>query len=209
MHAVQIFLTLFTLFNAVSALRLKIDANGQSRCIRDFVAKDTLVVVNARSDGYYGDGQKLSVLIQDVKGNKYAFRDSMGDTFRQAFTPSSDTSFDICFTNTLQNGRSGQQSRHIELDVEIGAHARDWAAMQATEQLKPVELDIRRVDEIAEEVQKELSYLLLREERLRDTNESTNRRVKNFFVLIIFAFVGLGFWQIQYLRAYFRSKHII
>ncbi|PRT54950.1 Endoplasmic reticulum vesicle protein 25 [Wickerhamiella sorbophila] len=209
MYAIQVLLTLFTLLQAVTALKLKVEANGEARCIRDFVSKDTLVVVNARSDGFQGDGQRLSVVVKDIKGNTYGFRENMGDVFRVAFTPSFDTSFDICFTNNKQAGRGGQLSRQIDLDVDIGANARDWAAVQASEKLKPVELDLRRIDEVAEEIQKELAYLLLREERLRDTNESTNRRVKNFFVLIILAFVGLGAWQIQYLRAYFRSKHII
>ncbi len=49
-----------------------------------------------------------------------------------------------------------------------------------------------------------MGYLRAREERLRDTNESTNRRVRNFSIGIIIALVGFGLWQVAYLRSYFR-----
>ena len=44
---------------------------------------------------------------------------------------------------------------------------------------------------------------------LRDTNESTNSRVKYFGIGTTMLLVGLWGWQIMYLRAYFRSKHLI
>lgn len=95
-------------------------------------------------------------------------------------------------------------SRDVELDIDIGADAKDWAAIQATEKLKPVEAELRRVEEAIAEVVSEMEYLRLREQKLRDTNESTNSRVKYFGVGTTWLLVGLWAWQILYLRAYFR-----
>jgi hypothetical protein len=50
----------------------------------------------------------------------------------------------------------------------------------------------------------EMEYLRAREQRLRDTNESTNERVKWFAFGTMGMLVGLGAWQVVYLRAYFR-----
>lgn len=50
----------------------------------------------------------------------------------------------------------------------------------------------------------EMEYLRGREQKLRDTNESTNERVKWFAFGTMGMLVGLGAWQIVYLRAYFR-----
>lgn len=50
----------------------------------------------------------------------------------------------------------------------------------------------------------EMDYLRSREQRLRDTNESTNTRVKWFAFATMGMLVSLGVWQIVYLRAYFR-----
>jgi hypothetical protein len=81
--------------------------------------------------------------------------------------------------------------------------------VQAAEKLKPTEADLKRIEELTDEVQRELEYLKIRETRLRDTNESTNRRVKFFSIVVILALLSFGVWQIIYLRAYFKSKHII
>lgn len=94
--------------------------------------------------------------------------------------------------------------REIELDIDIGADARDWSAIQAQEKLKPVETDLRRIEEMVSEIVTELEYMRAREQKLRDTNESTNERVKWFAFGTIGMLGGLGAWQIVYLRAYFR-----
>ena len=97
----------------------------------------------------------------------------------------------------------------MELDIDIGDDARDWSAIQAGEKLKPVEGELRRLSESAQEVVDEMEYVRSREMKLRDTNESTNERVKWFAVGTMGMLVALGVWQVVYLRAYFRSKHLI
>lgn len=94
--------------------------------------------------------------------------------------------------------------RHVELDIDIGADAKDWSAVQATEKLKPVETELRRIEEMVAEIVTEMDYLRSREQKLRDTNESTNTRVKWFAFGTMGMLVALGAWQVIYLRAYFR-----
>lgn len=112
-------------------------------------------------------------------------------------------------TTYLLTGHPYGPSRSVELDVDIGADARDWSAIQAAEKLKPVEIELRRIEEVVAEVVSQMDYLRSREQKLRDTNESTNERVKWFGFSIMATLVGLGAWQVVYLRAYFRSVVII
>lgn len=100
-------------------------------------------------------------------------------------------------------------TRSVELDIDIGADAKDWSAIQAGEKLKPMEAELRRLSESAKEVTDEMDYLRSREMKLRDTNESTNERVKWFGIGMMGMMIALGVWQVIYLRAYFRSKHLI
>ena len=90
------------------------------------------------------------------------------------------------------------------MDIDIGADAKDWSAVQATEKLKPVETELRRIEEMVTEIVSEMDYLRTREQKLRDTNESTNNRVKWFAFSTMGMLVALGAWQVIYLRAYFR-----
>ncbi|SCU88929.1 LAMI_0D11826g1_1 [Lachancea mirantina] len=177
-------------------------------CIRDFVSEGQLVVVNIATDGSVGDGQVLNLVIRDSVGNEHRRKKDLAGEVRVAFTAPSSAAFDVCLENQLQiKGRS--LSRSVELDIESGSQARDWNMIQATEKLKPIEVELRRIEELTDEIVDELNYLKAREERLRDTNESTNRRVRNFSILVIVVLVSLGAWQINYLRNYFKAKHII
>lgn len=150
-----------------------------------------------------------------------------------AFTSHADAAFDVCFENILTSTREHpylppalphkiapsnhsdlvepvmNPTRHIELDIDIGADARDWSAIQAQEKLKPVELELRRVEEMVGEIVTEMDYLRMREQKLRDTNESTNERVKWFAFGTMGMLVGLGAWQVVYLRAYFRWVFLV
>lgn len=90
------------------------------------------------------------------------------------------------------------------MDIDIGADAKDWNAIQAGEKLKPIEMELRRIEEVTAEIVKEMEYLREREISLRDTNESTNERVKWFAIGTMGLLVALGAWQVIYLRAYFR-----
>lgn len=63
---------------------------------------------------------------------------------------------------------------------------------------------MRRIEEMVAEAVNEMEYLRAREQTLRDTNESTNERVKWFAFGTMGMLIGLGAWQVVYLRAYFR-----
>ncbi|EPE30685.1 hypothetical protein GLAREA_03652 [Glarea lozoyensis ATCC 20868] len=205
----------FFLLACAEALKFDIEAKSAGdksrvRCIRNFVAKDTLVVVTSTVDGYRGDGMRVDMHIKDAVGNEYGKpKDVVGEQ-RMAFTSHADSSFDVCFENHFTGGKGvANPFRHVELDIDIGADAKDWSAVQATEKLKPVETELRRIEEMVQEIVAEMDYLRSREQKLRDTNESTNNRVKWFAFSTMGMLVALGAWQVIYLRAYFRSKHLI
>lgn len=207
---------LLLLLGVASALKFDVQAHPgrenqkKERCIRNFVATDTLVVVTAIVGGTKGDGMQLNIHIRDAHGNEYGRpRDVVGES-RTVFTSHNDAAFDVCFENVYTDSkRPSPGSRSVELDVDIGADAKDWSAIQATEKLKPVEAELRRIEELTGEIVREMDYLRTREQKLRDTNESTNTRVKWFGIGTTWLLVGLWAWQIMYLRAYFRSKHLI
>ncbi|KAI1826045.1 emp24/gp25L/p24 family/GOLD-domain-containing protein [Xylaria intraflava] len=199
---------------SVNALKFDLPATSQrdgkkERCIRNFVSKDTLVVVTSIVSGSKGDGQMVNIHIRDTVGNEYGRPRDVAGEQRTVFTSHADAGFDVCFENVLQGARTHNPIRHVELDIDIGADAKDWSAIQATEKLRPVETDLRRVEEMIGEIVTEMDYLRTREQKLRDTNESTNTRVKWFGIGTTTLLIALWGWQIMYLRAYFRSKHLI
>lgn len=211
MKSIVSVLTLLLLINAVAALRFVLPAKDKNElpfCVRDFVKNGELVVVTVESPKY-ADGQQLSVVVRDAHGNEYTRIKNVLGREITTFSSHQDTALDVCFHNVANSHQDLGKTKEIDLSVAIGANARDWEQIQASEKLKPAEVQLRKIEEIVDEVDKEMNYLKMREMRLRDTNESTNRRVKFFSVGITIALLALGVWQIIYLRSYFRSKHII
>ncbi|KAK9460655.1 emp24/gp25L/p24 family/GOLD-domain-containing protein [Lipomyces oligophaga] len=197
----------------VSALKLSVAArpanSPQPRCIRNFVQKGNLVVVKVKTSGSKGDGQVLNMSIVDNLGNEYGRNKDVAGETSSVFTALEDSAFDVCFENVQQTLSAHGTEREIDLDIDIGADARDWNVVGQTEKLKPMELELRRIEENVDEIVAQMDYLRAREEKLRDTNESTNARVKFFSIGTLIALAGLSVWQITYLRQFFRSKHLI
>jgi p24 family protein delta-1 len=85
--------------------------------------------------------------------------------------------------------------------------------------LKPIEVELRRIENVITEVVHDMEYLKVREQTMRNTNESTNERVKYFAMLTSSSFwgyadlgvvlLGLSGWQIVYLRTYFKRKGML
>jgi len=49
--------------------------------------------------------------------------------------------------------------------------------------LKPIEVELRRIENVITEIVHDMEYLKVREQTMRNTNESTNDRVKGFAIL--------------------------
>ncbi|KAL6926891.1 hypothetical protein ACO0SA_003972 [Hanseniaspora valbyensis] len=192
---IPLFLT--SLFCLASGLRFDLEESREPYCIRDFASPGQLVVVDITTD------EANNIFIKDTAGNEYRKKkDIYGEVKIMVLL------LLMSVLSTL-NARSTQTTRFVELDIEIGSQARDWNKIQAVEKLKPIEVELRRIEELTDEIVDELQFLKVREERLRDTNESTNKRVKFFSISIIILLLILGAWQVSYLRNYFKSKHII
>lgn len=81
--------------------------------------------------------------------------------------------------------------------------------LAAEYKLKPVEGDYIQSEEKMRLVAAEMGTYLKSEERLRDVNESTLEMVTWLSVASIVCMVGIGVWQVYYLKGYFRTKKLI
>ncbi|EPQ52283.1 hypothetical protein GLOTRDRAFT_117691 [Gloeophyllum trabeum ATCC 11539] len=184
-----------------------------AKCIWNTVHENTLVIVTANVGP--GDKQRVDVEIVDNSATRNQYlhkRDINGET-RLAITTHAEGDVGVCFRNYLDGDVPDKErlkySRVIDLDVDIGADAVDYNAIANQESLSGLEVEMRKLEGIVQEIVDEMNYLKAREERFSQTNESTLRRVQNFSWFIIFSLLGLGAWQIFHLRAYFKRKYLI
>ncbi|KAM7230009.1 hypothetical protein CapIbe_018726 [Capra ibex] len=97
----------------------------------------------------------------------------------------------------------------VHLDIQVGEHANDYAEIAAKDTLSELQLRVRQLVEQVEQIQKEQNYQRWREERFRQTSESTNQRVLWWSILQTLILVAIGVWQMRHLKSFFEAKKLV
>uniref|UniRef100_A0A452VHH3 Transmembrane emp24 domain-containing protein 9-like n=1 Tax=Ursus maritimus TaxID=29073 RepID=A0A452VHH3_URSMA len=97
----------------------------------------------------------------------------------------------------------------IHLDMQLGEHTNDYAEFAAKDKLTQLHLRLQQLVEQVELIQKEQEYQRWREERFRQTSESTNQRVLWWSILQTLILVATGVWQMQHLKSFFKAKKLV
>jgi len=87
--------------------------------------------------------------------------------------------------------------------------AKSYEGIGDAAKLKPLEIELKRLEDLSESIVQDFAHMRQREEEMRDTNESTNSRVLYFSIFSMCCLLGLATWQVLYLRKYFKSKKLI
>jgi hypothetical protein len=108
--------------------------------------------------------------------------------------------------------------------MKHGVEAKNYEELAKAEKLKPLEVELRRLEDLSESIVQDFAYMRQREEEMRNTNgkamnillnsyyhisESTNSRVLYLSIFSMLCLLGLATWQVLYLRRYFKAKKLI
>ncbi|KHN82857.1 Transmembrane emp24 domain-containing protein 10 [Toxocara canis] len=189
-----------------SALRFYVPANGK-KCLKEEIHKN--VVVTGEYELSEGTGYTSSVRVTDTRGHTLYNREHFAEIKGKfAFTADEYDIFEICVSSHLPAGQQGQQ-REVMLQMRRGVEAKNYDAIAKAEQLKPIEVELRRLEDLSESIVQDFAYMRQREEEMRNTNESTNSRVLYLSIFSMLCLLGLAAWQVLYLRRYFKAKKLI
>lgn len=193
----------FCLFE-IDALMFHLSPN-QKKCLKEEIHKDVLVTGEYElSDA---PAQKTNLAVTDSKGHiLYSKEDAKKGKF--AFTTEEYDMFEICLESKMVGGGQGAD-REVSLDMKHGVEAKSYDDLAKAEKLKPLEVELRRLEDLSKSIVDDFAYMRKREEEMRDTNESTHSRVMYFSVFSMLCLLGLATWQVLYLRRYFKAKKLI
>lgn len=127
---------------------------------------------------------------------------------RISFTSHTPGEHVICMYSNSTAWFSGSQLR-VHLDIQVGEHAIDYANVAQKEKLTELQLRMRQLLDQAEQISKEQNYQRYREERFRQTSESTNGRVLWWSCAQTIVLVAMGFWQMRHLKSFFEAKKLV
>ncbi|XP_072481112.1 transmembrane emp24 domain-containing protein 10 [Notamacropus eugenii] len=192
--------------SSVLAISFHLPVNSR-KCLREEIHKDLLVTgeyeITDQSGG--AGGLRTHLKITDSAGHiLYSKEDATKGKF--AFTTEDYDMFEACF-ESKGTGRTPDQL--VILDMKHGVEAKNYEEIAKVEKLKPLEVELRRLEDLSESIVNDFAYMKKREEEMRDTNESTNTRVLYFSIFSMFCLIGLATWQVFYLRRFFKAKKLI
>jgi len=114
----------------------------------------------------------------------------------------------ICLYSNSTKWFSGTQLR-VHLDIQVGEHAIDYANVAQKEKLSELQLRVRQLLDQVEQITKEQNYQRYREERFRQTSESTNQRVLWWALAQTGILLAMGTWQMRHLKSFFEAKKLV
>lgn len=190
---------------SVNMLMFHLSPN-QRKCLKEEIHKDVLVT----GEYHLSDapGQKTNLEVTDSKGESF-YRNQDVSKGKFAFTTHEYDMFEVCFESHSSPGISHAGDREVTLNVKRGVEAKNYADIAKAEKLKPMEVELKKLEDLSESIVNDFAYMRAREEEMRDTNESTHSRVLYFSVFSMCCLLGLATWQVLYLRRYFKAKKLI
>lgn len=203
MEVIHHFIMLTSCLALVNGLMFRLPQNSK-RCVKEEVHKGVLI------SGEYvlneGAG-RVDLLVTDTKGHILVSREKV-DSGKFAFVTDDYDVFEACFSSKLEAGQRGMD-REVTLTLKHGVEAKTYDAMSDVGKLKPLELELQKLEDLSESIVKDFAYMRQREAEMRDTNESTNTRVLYFSIFSMCCLLGLATWQVLYLRRFFKAKKLI
>ncbi|EDV21741.1 uncharacterized protein TRIADDRAFT_6732, partial [Trichoplax adhaerens] len=194
-------LIIVSLVSQCHSISFRLLANSK-RCLLDTAQKNELVT------GEYSISEtpllKTHIKVTDSKKD-VLYKNDGTKQGKFAITLDHPSSFEVCFKSHLPPG-SGHDITYV---IKRGVEAKNYEQVKEAEKLKPMELELRRLHDLSQELVEDFVYMRNREEEMRDTNESTHARVLYFSLFSMCCLLVLASWQLYYLRRYFKAKKLI
>ncbi|CAH1173527.1 unnamed protein product [Phaedon cochleariae] len=188
----------------------------ERKCFIEEIPDETNVIVNykvelydPRSGGFMpssaGIGMHVEVRDPDDKVTLSRVYSAEG---KISFTSHIPGEHVICMYSNSTAWFSGSQLR-VHLDIQVGEHAINYGEVVQKEKLSELQLRIRQLLDQVDQITKEQNYQRYREERFRQTSESTNSRVLWWSVTQTAVLLVMGAWQMKHLKSFFEAKKLV
>ncbi|KAM4816262.1 LOW QUALITY PROTEIN: transmembrane emp24 domain-containing protein 10 [Urocitellus parryii] len=187
--------------SSVLAISFHLPVNS-CKCLHEEIHKDLVTGAYEIADQSGGaGGLRTHLKFTDSAGHiLYSKEDASKGKF--AFTTEDHDMFEVCFES---NGTGRIPDQLVILDMKHGVEAKNYKEMAKVEKLRPLEVELRSLEDLSGSIVNDSAYVKKPEEEMCDTNESPN--VLYFSIFSLFCLIGRT-WQVFCLRRFFKAKKL-
>uniref|UniRef100_A0A8C4RBH5 Transmembrane p24 trafficking protein 4 n=1 Tax=Eptatretus burgeri TaxID=7764 RepID=A0A8C4RBH5_EPTBU len=214
---VSCFLCLVFSFQLSAALYFHI-GETEKKCFIEEIPDDTMVIGNYKIQLWDKHKQEflpstpglgMHVEVKEPEGKPLLSKQYSSEG-RFTFTSHTPGEHQICLhSNSTKMALFAGGKLRVHLDIQVGEHAFDYSEIAAKDKLTELQLRVRQLLDQVENVQKEQNYQRFREERFRQTSESTNQRVLWWSIAQTIILLLTGIWQMRHLKSFFEAKKLV
>jgi len=187
-----------------NSLMFHLEPNNR-KCLKEEITKG--VLVSGEYEISKQHGQVVDFIVVDNNGHHFYNKEN-AEAGKFAFTTDNYNVYEICVISRVPQNIRGMR-HEVSLTVKHGTEAKSYDELAKANKLAPLEVELKRLEDLSLGIVQDFAYMRTREEEMRDTNESTNSRVLYFSIFSMLCLLGLATWQVLYLRKFFKSKKLI
>ncbi|XP_078711583.1 transmembrane emp24 domain-containing protein 4-like [Lampetra fluviatilis] len=190
----------------------------EKKCFIEEIPDETMVIGNYKTQLWDKNKQEflpstpglgMHVEVKDPDG-KIILSKQYSSEGRFTFTSHTPGEHQICLhSNSTKIALFAGGRLRVHLDIQVGEHANDYSEIAAKDKLTELQLRVRQLLDQVEQIQKEQNYQRYREERFRQTSESTNQRVLWWSIAQTLILIATGIWQMRHLKSFFEAKKLV
>jgi hypothetical protein len=143
--------------------------------------------------------------------NKVVWEELGTDRGSYAETVAVGGDYALCFYSRLVPGARYQEGmkRVVNVEFQTGTETKDYASLATRDHLKPMEVDLRVMEDVVRSLNTEYEYYKTMEAQMRDTNEHMNAKIMWCTIAVMSLILSFSIWQVRHLKHYFRKKRMI
>ena len=105
-------------------------------------------------------------MVTDTSGHHLVNRENIEKEGKFAFTTDKDDIFEICFISRVPNNMRGSR-QEVSLNTKHGVEAKNYENLGDAAKLKPLEVELKRLEDLSESIVQDFAFMRRREVRKR------------------------------------------
>jgi hypothetical protein len=132
------------------------------KCLKEEIHKG--VLVTGEYDISSQGGQVVDLMVIDTKGQHFVNRENT-DKGKFAFTTDDYDVYEICFLSRVPQNLRGVR-HEVFLQTKHGVEAKSYEGMADANKLKPLEIELKRLEDLSESIVQDFAHMRQREEEV-------------------------------------------
>ncbi len=167
------------------------------RCVGEFITEDTVAIFS-----FISDSRNYEAELIDPQ-NQILYKKQNELEVKVSFVATVTGNYEMCIKN------NDDSINNIEFQFYSGIQAQDYSSLAKDSNLRPIEINIRKIIDMMKQLIKDLSSVSIKEEENSRINDTIGTKIITFSLLTLIVMIVLGVFETLYIKRYLHTRKVI